>query len=128
MFLLHYFRIGQQECQRAIENALDDQWFDEEDISEVAELLSKNLAEIKEYQKPETFNGSRLYAEDVKCLRVLLSDKALESVHPECSSLLDYLQDLQQFWRYQNPNTNKLFTKLKLHSSCTYLPNTQRKL
>ncbi|KAG8187534.1 hypothetical protein JTE90_008421 [Oedothorax gibbosus] len=116
---MKYRQARQQECVRAIENALipDDTWFDEEDVNGIVELLSQGQDESKDHQKPKTSSRSYLYTKDVKCLKILLSDEAFKSVHPECITLLDYLKSLQRFWRYQKPNTRKIPTKL--YSSTT---------
>ncbi|GFU51796.1 tetratricopeptide repeat protein 25 [Nephila pilipes] len=105
------FKLGYQMNGRAIDNALHPDEpivFGNEDAEGIEELLSgEPLEELDdtEYEKSEQ---PKLYEDDIGILKELLSDEIVQSVHPACSYLLEYLEGRQKFWIYHDPKIHKL--------------------
>ncbi|GBM44433.1 Tetratricopeptide repeat protein 25 [Araneus ventricosus] len=104
------FKLGFQSCRRSIDNALrpDVQiFFDDEDVEGVERLLSGEPLQEEDAKRCDDQNQLVSYEDDLQFLKDLLSDKIVESVHPECEYSVEFLEDRQHFWKYQNPKTSK---------------------
>ncbi|GFY63391.1 tetratricopeptide repeat protein 25, partial [Trichonephila inaurata madagascariensis] len=97
------FKLGYQMNGRAIENALRPPIaLDREDVKDILKLLRGEPREELDSAEYEVSEQLKLYDDDIRFLRELLSEEVVKSIHPYCSYLLDYLEGRQKFWLYHD--------------------------